>query len=65
MSWVMTIMLLTKPRSRNSTSVSATAFWLETSSADVISSAISSDGFSRVEMTITIRCFIPPESSIG
>ncbi len=33
MSWVTTIMLVTKPRSRNSTSVSATARWVETSSA--------------------------------
>ena len=29
------------------------------------SSAISSEGFSRVESTITMRCRIPPESSIG
>ena len=58
-------MLLTKPWSRKLTSVSATARWVETSSADVISSAISSDGFSRVEMTMTMRCFMPPESSIG
>ncbi len=65
MSWVTTIVLLTKPRSRNSTSVSATAFWVETSSAEVISSAIRSEGSSSVEITITTRCFIPPESSIG
>ncbi len=58
-------MLETNLRSRNSTSVRATAFWLVTSSAEVISSAMSSDGSSRVEMTMTIRCFIPPDSSIG
>jgi len=27
--------------------------------------AMSSEGLSNVEMTITTRCFIPPESSIG
>ena len=65
MSCVITIMLLTNSRSRNSTSVSETARWVETSSAEVISSAISSEGLSSVESTITERCFIPPESSIG
>ena len=65
MSCVITIMLFTKPWSRKLTSVSATALCVETSRADVISSAISSDGFSRVEMTMTMRCFMPPESSIG
>jgi hypothetical protein len=38
---------------------------VDTSSAEVTSSAISSDGLSNVDSTITIRCFIPPESSIG
>ncbi len=65
MSCVITITLLTKSRSRNSTSISATAFCVETSSAEVISSAIRSDGLRSVEMTITVRCFMPPESSIG
>ena len=64
-SWVITIMLRTSLRSRNSTRVSATAFWVDTSSAEVISSAISNDGFNRVEMTMTMRCFMPPESSMG
>jgi len=41
------------------------AFWVETSSAEVISSAMSNDGFNRVEMTITMRCFIATESSMG
>ena len=36
----MTIVLLTNPRSLNSTSISETAFCVETSSADVSSSAI-------------------------
>ncbi len=58
-------MLSTKARSRNSTSVWATAFWLDTSRAEVISSAMSSDGLRSVEMTITMRCFMPPDSSIG
>ena len=62
---MITIVLFTKPRSRNSTSISATAFCVETSSAEVSSSAIRSDGLSSVESTITTRCFIPPESSIG
>ena len=65
MSWVTTIMLVTNSRSRNSTSVCATARWVETSSAEVTSSAMSSDGLSNVDSTITIRCFIPPDSSIG
>ena len=65
MSCVITIMLLTKPCVRNSPSIPATAFCVDTSSAEVISSAISSDGFRSVEMTITVRCFMPPESSIG
>ena len=64
-SWVMMMVLLTKSRSRKSTRASATAFWVETSSAEVTSSATSSEGLSRVEITITMRCFIPPESSIG
>ena len=62
---MITIVLFTKERSRNSTSISATARWVETSSAEVISSAIRSDGSSSVESTITTRCFMPPESSIG
>ena len=62
---MITIRLFTKPRSRKPTSVSPTAFCVETSSADVISSAMSTDGFISVEMTITVRCFIPPDSSIG
>ncbi len=61
----MTMMLLTKPWSRNSTSVRATDFWVDTSSAEVISSAMSSDGSSSVEITSTTRCFMPPESSMG
>ena len=61
----MTITLLQHSRLRNSTSISATAFWLATSSAEVISSAISSEGFISVDSTITILCFIPPESSMG
>ena len=64
-SCVITIMLLTKPRSRNSTSSSETARCVETSRAEVTSSAISSDGSRIDESTITTRCFIPPESSIG
>src|SRR5690606_24928066 len=65
MSWVTKIMLLTKPRSRNPASAFATAFWVDTSSAEVTSSAMSSDGLSSVEITITVRCFMPPDSSIG
>src|SRR5581483_8496057 len=64
-SCVMTTAERTKPRSRNSTSISATAFCVETSSADVISSATRTAGSSRVERTSTTRCFMPPESSIG
>ena len=65
MSCVMTIMLSTNSWSRKLTSVCATAFWVDTSRADVISSAMSSAGLSKVERTMTIRCFIPPESSMG
>ena len=61
----MTIMLFTNPRFRNSTSVWATARCVVTSSAEVISSAMSSEGLRSVEMTMTTRCFIPPDSSIG
>ena len=64
-SWVITIMLRTNLWSRNDWSAWATAFWLDTSSALVISSAIRSDGSSSVESTMTIRCFMPPDSSIG
>ena len=42
-----------------------TAFCVETSRAEVISSATSSEGSRIVESTITVRCFMPPESSIG
>ena len=61
----MTIIDFTNSLSRRPTSASATAFWVETSSAEVISSAMSSDGSSSVERIITTRCFMPPESSIG
>ena len=64
-SWVITIVLFTNPRSLNSTSISETAFCVETSSAEVSSSATRSEGSRSVESTITTRCFIPPESSIG
>ena len=64
-SCVITIVVFTKSRSRNSSSISPTARWVETSRAEVISSAMSNDGLRRVEMIITTRCFIPPESSIG
>jgi len=53
--------VFTKSRSRNSSSISPTARWVETSRAEVISSAMSNDGLSSVEMIITTRCFIPPE----
>ena len=65
MSCVITIRLSTNPLSRKPTSASATARWVDTSSAEVISSAISSDGLSSVASTMTARCFIPPDSSIG
>ena len=54
---------LTNPRSRNSRSISPTARWVDTSSAEVTSSAISSDGLSSVDMMIVTRCRMPPESS--
>ena len=38
MSWVITTMLFTNSRSRNSTSIRATAFCVDTSRAEVISS---------------------------
>jgi len=43
-------------------SISMRAFWLDTSRAEVGSSAISSFGLSRVETTVTMRCFMPPDS---
>ena len=65
MSCVTTTTDRTNSRSRNSTSVRATACWLVTSSAEVTSSPISSDGSSSVDSTSTTRCFMPPDSSIG
>jgi ABC-type oligopeptide transport system ATPase subunit len=44
---------------------SVTIRWLDTSSAEVGSSAMSSFGFSSVESTVTTRCFMPPESWCG
>ena len=62
-SWVIAITLLTNPRSLNSISISPTARWVETSRAEVTSSAMSSDGFSRVERMIVTRWRMPPDSS--
>jgi hypothetical protein len=62
-SWVIVMTDLTYPRSRNSSSISPTARWVDTSRAEVTSSAISSDGLSSVDMTIVTRCRMPPESS--
>lgn len=64
-SWVTKIMLVTRPLSRSPVSAPTTACWLETSSAEVTSSAMSTDGSSSVEITMTARCFMPPDSSIG
>ena len=46
-------------------SMSMSAFCDDTSSAEVGSSAISSRGFSSVEMIVTARCFMPPDSWWG
>ena len=48
-----------------SSSISQSAFCELTSSAEVGSSAISSRGLSSVEMIVTVRCFMPPESWCG
>ncbi len=50
------------PCSTIASSISTSIRWLETSSAEVGSSAISSRGFCSVEITVIMRCFIPPES---
>jgi hypothetical protein len=42
-----------------------TFFWEVTSSAEEGSSAISTLGPRITEVAITVRCFIPPESSTG
>src|SRR6516162_8685560 len=62
-SCVIVMALLMNSRSRNSSSISPTARWVETSSAEVTSSAMSSDGFSSVEMMIVTRCRMPPDIS--
>lgn len=64
-SWVTKIMLVTRPLSRSPVRAPTTACWLETSRAEVTSSAIRTDGSSSVEITMTARCFMPPDSSIG
>ena len=40
-----------------------TIFWLVTSSAEEGSSAISTFGERIVDMAMTVRCFMPPDSS--
>ena len=40
-----------------------TIFWLVTSRAEVGSSAMSTLGFRMVDTAMTVRCFMPPESS--
>ena len=65
MSWVMNTTPDMIRWSSISRSMSISAFWLDTSSADVGSSAISSRGFSSVEITVTTRCFMPPDSWCG
>jgi len=62
---VITIVDFTNFRSPKLEQHLSTARCVETSRAEVTSSAMSSEGLSNVEMTITTRCFIPPESSIG
>ena len=62
-SWVIAMTDFTKPRSRNSISISPTARWVETSSAEVTSSAMSSEGLSSVDKMIVTRCRMPPDSS--
>ena len=62
-SWVMKIIAWMKPLSIMSRSILMTIFWLVTSSAEEGSSAISTLGFRIVEMAMTTRCFMPPESS--
>lgn len=64
-SWVTKIMLVTRPLSRSPVSAPTTARWVETSRAEVTSSAMRTAGSSRVEITMTVRCFIPPDSSMG
>ena len=48
-----------------SCSISIRIFCEVTSSAEVGSSATSSRGFSSVQMIVTVRCFMPPDSWCG
>ncbi len=64
-SWVTKMMPPISPRASSSRSNSISTRWVDTSSAEVGSSAISSAGLSSVDSTVTTRCFMPPESWCG
>ena len=61
----MKIMLETMPWSIRSNMRRMTLFCVETSSAEVGSSAITTLGLSRVEIPITTRCLMPAGSCTG
>ena len=62
-SWVMKTMALMYPFSISSRIILMTIFWLVTSSAEEGSSAIRTLGFRMVDTAMTVRCFMPPDSS--